>query len=109
VVKGPCESADNPSVGHGPRAAARIPDGVVVGAKSVLRAVHAPRPIVRIIVAADAPAEATEPVRRLAGERAVPLIEVLSSIALGERYGIGRPVAAAAELARAAVGTKVPA
>jgi ribosomal protein L7Ae-like RNA K-turn-binding protein len=76
----------------------RPPEGLVVGAKAVLRAAAA-APVRRVIVATDAPAAATEPVRRLAADRAVPLVEVPSSVALGLVCGLRRPVAAAAEMA----------
>jgi ribosomal protein L7Ae-like RNA K-turn-binding protein len=84
-------------MGHGPQSVARIPPGFVVGAKAVLRAA-ADRPVKLLIVAADAPDETTAPVRRLAAERALALVEVPSSAELGLRCGIARPVAAAAEL-----------
>jgi ribosomal protein L7Ae-like RNA K-turn-binding protein len=84
-------------MGHGAGAVPRIPPGFVVGAKAVLRAA-AEGPVRRIVVARDAPAAATEPVRRLAKERALALVEVASSAELGARCGIGRPVAAVAEL-----------
>ena len=91
---------------HGAGAASRVPPGVVVGAKAVLRAVAAARPVRRVVVAADAPAAATDPVRRAAAERALPLVEVGTSAELGRLCGLPRPVAAAAELGS---GTKVPA
>lgn len=91
---------------HGAGAVPRIPPGVVVGAKAVLRAAAAARPVRRIVVAADAPAATTDPVRRAAAERAVPVVVVGSSTELGRLVGLSRPVAAAAELAH---GTKVPA
>ena len=81
-------------MGHGAAAIPKIPAGYVVGAKAVLRAAG----LRRVIVAADAPATATEPVRRLAAERAVTLVEVPSSEALGRFCGLSRPVAAAAEV-----------
>jgi ribosomal protein L7Ae-like RNA K-turn-binding protein len=93
---------------HGPSAVPRIPEGFVVGAKAVLRAAAA-EGVRRVIVAADAPAAATEPVRRLAAERHLTLVEVESSDVLGRFCGLPRPVAAAAEVVRGAVGTKVPA
>jgi ribosomal protein L30E len=71
---------------------------VVVGAKAVLRAVRAATPVRTVIVAADAPLSATEPVRRVAAERAFRLVELASSVELGLRCGVARPVAAAAEL-----------
>lgn len=84
---------------HGATAVARIPPGFVVGAKAVRRAATSGHPVKRLIVAADAPETATGPVRRLAAERAWPLVEVASSTVLGLFCGVGRPVAAAAELA----------
>ncbi|HVF04378.1 MAG TPA: ribosomal L7Ae/L30e/S12e/Gadd45 family protein [Frankiaceae bacterium] len=84
----------------------RIPPGVVVGAKAVLRATAAAQPVRRIVVAADAPVSTTDPVRRAAAEQAVPVIVVGSSEELGRLVGLCRPVAAAAELV---LGTKVPA
>lgn len=95
-------------MGHGPGASARIPAGVVVGAKSILRTAREARPLVRILVAADAPRETTEPVRRLARERSIQLVVVTTSEQLAKHCGITRPVAAAGLLAKA-VGTKVPA
>ena len=85
-------------MGHGARSAPRIPAGYVVGAKAVLRAASAERPVRRVLVAADAPAAATEPVRRLAADRAVALVEVGSATELGRFCGLARPVAAAAEI-----------
>ena len=85
-------------MGHGASAAPRIPAGFVVGAKAVLRAAAAARPVQRVIVAADAPYAATEPVRRLAKERAFALVVVSSSEELGRRCGLPRPVAAIAEV-----------
>ncbi|HEU0130555.1 MAG TPA: ribosomal L7Ae/L30e/S12e/Gadd45 family protein [Mycobacteriales bacterium] len=86
-------------MGHGAKSVPRIPPGFVVGAKAVLRAAaDAARPVRTLIIAADAPAAATEPVRRLAAERALALVEVPSSEDLGRRCGLPRPVAAAAEL-----------
>ena len=93
-------------MGHGPGAVSKIPAGFLVGAKAVLRAVESATPVRRVIVAADAPPAATEPVRRLAAKGAFPLVVVSSSAELGRRCGLRRPVAAVAELA---VGTKVPA
>jgi ribosomal protein L7Ae-like RNA K-turn-binding protein len=84
-------------MGHGPKSVPRIPHGFVVGAKAVLRAAD-DRPLKRLIVASDAPVAATEPVRRLAAERALALVEVASSADLGRHCGLPRPVAAAAEL-----------
>ena len=81
---------------HGPAAVPKIPAGFVVGAKAVLRAAAAAQPVRRVIVASDAPPAATEPVRRLAAERAFPLVEVPSSAELGRACGLPRPVAAAA-------------
>jgi len=85
-------------VGHGANAVARIPPGVVVGAKAVLRAVETDQQVRTVIVAADAPRDTTEPVRRLAAERSFVLVELPSSEELGRRCGITRPVAAAAEV-----------
>jgi len=87
-------------MGHGARSMSRVPPGVVVGAKAVLRAAAGSddAPVKVVIVAADAPDETTAPVRRLAAERALALVEVASSAELGLRCGISRPVAAAAEL-----------
>ena len=82
---------------HGNGSAPRIPAGFVVGAKAVLRAAES-QPLRRLIVATDAPESATAPVRRLAAERALTLVEVTSSAALGQHCGLPRPVAAAAEL-----------
>ena len=90
---------------HGAAAVAHIPPGFVVGAKAVRRVASSGKPVKRLIVAADAPDTATEPVRRLAAERAWPLIEVASSVVLGLFCGVGRPVAAAAELAVTRSGT----
>ena len=90
-------------MGHGPAAAPKIPPGFVVGAKAVLRAAAAERPVVRVLVAQDAPAAATEPVRRLAADRSFALVVVPSSDELGRFCGLPRPVAAAAVLG----GTKV--
>ena len=53
-------------MGHGEAARARIPAGYVVGAKAVARAVREQRPVLTVVIAADAPRTATEPVRRLA-------------------------------------------
>jgi ribosomal protein L7Ae-like RNA K-turn-binding protein len=92
-------------MGHGPAAVPNIPPGYVVGAKAVLRAAHE-RGVRRVIVAADAPSAATDPVRRLATERGLPVVEVESSHVLGRFCGLPRPVAAAAEVADV---TKVPA
>ena len=86
-------------MGHGTGAAARIPPGFVVGAKAVLRAARAAVPVRTVIVAADAPHSATDPVRRLAAERSYDVIEAASSRELGRRLGLARPVAAAAVLA----------
>ena len=83
---------------HGAAAVPKIPAGFVVGAKAVLRAASAHRPVRRVIVAADAPAAAVDPLRRLAAERALALVEVPSSAALGAFCGLPRPVAAAAEV-----------
>jgi ribosomal protein L7Ae-like RNA K-turn-binding protein len=80
---------------HGAKSFAHVPQGWVVGAKAVLRAGDLVR---AVVVAADAPPAATEPVRRLARERSLALVEVTSSEELGRRCGISRPVAAAAEL-----------
>ena len=96
-------------MGHGAAAVPKIPPGFVVGAKAVLRAANDSRPVLRVIVAADAPAAATEPVRRLAAERALAVVEVPSSDELGRFCGLPRPVAAAAVLGDHVVGTKVPA
>ncbi len=85
-------------MGHGTGAVSRIPPGVVVGAKAVLRAVRAATPVRTVIVATDAPPSATEPVRRLAAEHAFRLVELSSSAELGRRCGVARPVAVAAEL-----------
>jgi ribosomal protein L7Ae-like RNA K-turn-binding protein len=85
-------------MGHGAGAAARIPPGFVVGAKAVLRAGRAAKPLRTVIVAADAPLSATDPVRRLAAERSYDVIEASSSEELGRRLGLTRPVAAAAVL-----------
>lgn len=85
-------------MGHGASAVPRIPAGFVVGAKAVLRAALADDAVGRVIVAADAPEAATAPVRRLAKERSLVLIEVTSSAELGRRCGLPRPVAAVAEL-----------
>jgi ribosomal protein L7Ae-like RNA K-turn-binding protein len=84
-------------MGHGARSMSRVPPGVVVGAKAVLRAAG-DRSVKVLIVASDAPEETTAPVRRLAAERSLALVEVPSSAELGLRCGITRPVAAAAEL-----------
>jgi ribosomal protein L7Ae-like RNA K-turn-binding protein len=78
-----------------PRGPAQIPAGFVVGAKAVIRAAESVR---TLIVATDAPAAATDPVRRLAAERRLTLVEVTSSADLGRHCGVPRPVAAAAEL-----------
>jgi ribosomal protein L7Ae-like RNA K-turn-binding protein len=83
---------------HGAGASPNIPPGFVVGAKAVLRAAAAARPVRRVIVAADAPVAATEPVRRLARERCFALVVVPSSAELGRSCGLRRPVAAAAEV-----------
>ena len=72
-----------------------IPPGVVVGAKAVVRAAESVR---TLIVATDAPPEATEPVRRLARDRSLARVEMASSLELGLLCGLPRPVAAAAEL-----------
>ena len=96
-------------MGHGAHAVARIPADLVVGAKAVLRAARAARPVRTLIVAADAPREATDPVRRLAAERKFALIEVPSSAELGRWCGLTRPVAAAAEVPGLGSRTKVPA
>jgi ribosomal protein L7Ae-like RNA K-turn-binding protein len=93
---------------HGAAAAPNIPPGFVVGAKAVLRAANDARAVRRIVVAADAPAAATEPVRRLAAERLLALVVVPSSDELGRLCGIHRPVAALAEVADQVLGTKVP-
>jgi ribosomal protein L7Ae-like RNA K-turn-binding protein len=87
-------------MGHGARSMSRVPPGVVVGAKAVLRAAAGSSltPVNVVIVATDAPEETIAPVRRLATERALALVEVPSSVELGLRCGIARPVAAAAEL-----------
>lgn len=85
-------------MGHGAKAIPAIPPGFVVGAKAVLRAARAERGVAHLIVAADAPAEATAPVRRLAAERALALVEVASSEELGRTFGLPRRVAAAARL-----------
>ena len=85
-------------MGHGPKAVPRIPAGFVVGAKAVIRAATADRPMSRVIVATDAPRGTTDAVRRLARERSLALVEVRSSAELGRRCGLPRPVAAAAEL-----------
>jgi ribosomal protein L7Ae-like RNA K-turn-binding protein len=85
-------------MGHGPRSVPHIPAGFVVGAKAVLRAAGTPGTLGRVIVATDAPEAATEPVRRLAAERSLVLVEVTSSAELGRRCGLPRPVAAVAEL-----------
>ena len=74
-----------------------IPPGVVVGAKSVLRAAGSAG-VRTLLIATDAPKAATDPVRRLAAERSLVLVEVASSAELGRRCGLPRPVAAAAEL-----------
>lgn len=94
---------------HGASAVPKIPEGFVVGAKAVLRAALDGRGVRRVIVAADAPAEATGPVRRLAAERRLTLVEVESSDVLGRFCGLPRPVAAAAEVGPGLHGTKVPA
>lgn len=96
-------------MGHGAAAVPQIPPGFVVGAKAVLRAAKASRPVLRVIVAVDAPDTATEPVRKLAAERALTIVEVPSSDELGRFCGLPRPVAAAAVLGDRGVGTKVPA
>lgn len=87
---------------HGPKSVPAIPPGFVVGAKAVLRAVEAHRPVARVIVAKDAPRETTDAVRRTAREQALTLVEVSSSEALGRHCGLPRPVAAAAQLRRGA-------
>lgn len=94
---------------HGPSAVPKIPAGFVVGAKAVLRAAAGDGGVRRVIVAADAPVAATEPVRRLAAERHLALVEVESSDVLGRFCGLPRPVAAAAEVGEHPRGTKVPA
>ena len=78
-----------------PRGPAHIPSGFVVGAKAVVRAAES---VGTLLVATDAPASATEPVRRLAAERRLALVEVTSSEELGRHCGVPRPVAAAARL-----------
>jgi len=83
---------------HGAAAVPKIPPGFVVGAKAVLRTAEGKR-LRRVIVASDAPPAATEPVRRLAREHAVTLVEVPSSSELGRFCGLPRPVAAAAQVA----------
>lgn len=86
-------------MGHGAKAVPAIPPGYVVGAKAVLRAAGSDRPVLQIVVASDAPAEATDPLRRLARDRDLTLVEVESSEELGRTFGLPRRVAAAARLA----------
>ena len=95
-------------MGHGPSAAPQIPPGYVVGAKAVLRAA-ATGGVRRVIVAADAPAAATDAVRLLAAERGLAVVVVERSDVLGRFCGLARPVAAAAEVVPAAIQDKVPA
>jgi ribosomal protein L7Ae-like RNA K-turn-binding protein len=57
--------------------------------------------VAKVIVAADAPPETTEAVRRTAHACALTVIEVSSSEELGRHCGLPRPVAAAAQLRRA--------
>lgn len=82
---------------HGPKGIPAIPPGFVVGAKAILRAARDERPLLRVIVATDAPAETVERVRALASSR-TELVEVPSSEELGRACGLPRPVAAAAVL-----------
>jgi ribosomal protein L7Ae-like RNA K-turn-binding protein len=96
-------------MGHGASAVARIPPGFVVGAKAVRRAAATGQHVTRVVLAADAPPDAVAPVRALAAERGWPVVEVASSVVLGQFCGLVRPVAAAAEVVRPLSGTKVPA
>ena len=97
-------------MGHGVGARARIPEGFVVGAKAVARAVRAERPVRTVVIATDAPPSATEPVRRLAAERSFDVVETPSSAELGRLLGLARPVAAAAAIGTGrTAGSKVPA
>jgi len=82
---------------HGPKGIPAIPPGFVVGAKAILRAARDERPLLRVIVASNAPAETVEPVRALTAYGA-ELVEVPSSEELGRVCGLPRPVAAAAVL-----------
>jgi ribosomal protein L30E len=95
-------------MGHGAGAAARIPPGFVVGAKAVLRAVRAALPVRTVIVATDAPLAATEPVRRIAAAHSYDVVEASSSVELGRRLGLTRPVAAAAVLGTAGAWDQSP-
>ena len=74
----------------------RVPARLVVGARSVARAVCAGG-VRRVYLAVDAPAQATEPVRQVAREHRLPVQFVGTAAELGRRCGIERPVAAAAE------------
>ncbi|MDQ1710922.1 MAG: hypothetical protein QOE45_372 [Frankiaceae bacterium] len=83
---------------HGARSVPDIPPNVVVGARAAVRAATDGRPVAALVIASDAPREETDPVRRVAAERSLVLIETDSALALGARCGLRRPVAALAEL-----------
>jgi hypothetical protein len=83
---------------HGARSVPAIPPNVVVGARAAMRAATEGTDVVALVIATDAPAAETDPVRRVAAERSLVLIEADSALALGARCGLRRPVAALAEL-----------
>jgi ribosomal protein L30E len=83
---------------HGTRSVPDIPPNVVVGARAAVRAAVEGRPVAALVVASDAPASETDPVREAARAHALVLIETDSALALGARCGLRRPVAALAEL-----------
>jgi ribosomal protein L7Ae-like RNA K-turn-binding protein len=82
---------------HGARSVPAIPPNVVVGARAAVRAATEGN-VAALVIATDAPAAETDPVRQVAAERSLVLIEADSALALGARCGLRRPVAALAEL-----------
>ena len=80
-----------------PTTTARAVPRLVVGAKSVTRALGAGG-VRRVYLAVDAPVETTQPLRALAAELRLAVLEIDSAAELGRRCGIDRPVTAIAEL-----------
>lgn len=76
----------------------------VVGARSVTRAVVESRTR-RVLVAQDAPAHLTTPVRAIAAHHAVAVVDCASAAEIGRLCGVSRPVSAAAELTDARPGS----
>jgi ribosomal protein L7Ae-like RNA K-turn-binding protein len=80
-----------------PRVDPRVDPRVVLGARSVGRALRRPDPLAALVVSGDAPEDVVAPLRRLAALRAIPVRTVPTSAELGASLGLPRPVLVAAE------------